>query len=145
MQNLAKVLKDEIRRLARQEAKTSMSTLRAENSSLRRALVEQQRRLTSLERAVKKTALVTRNAVAVVDDDVDGIRFTPKMVLSLRTDFGMSQTDFGFLVGVTRLTVSQWERKKGYLVLRNATRASLGEIFKLSPEKAKRKLARIKK
>ncbi len=146
MPNLAKVLKDEIRRLARQEAKTSASSLRAENNTLRRALAEQQRRLSSLEKAMKRTAsaVASRQAIAL-EDDIDETRYTPKMILSLRSDFGMSQTDFGFLCGVTRLTVSQWERKRGYLVLRNATRTSLNDVFKMNPDQAKRRLAKIKR
>jgi DNA-binding transcriptional regulator YiaG len=44
----------------------------------------------------------------------------PKSVKTLRRDLGMTQTEFGKLVGVARNTVARWER--GELGMRPTTK-----------------------
>ena len=113
MANLGKVLKDEIQRLARKQAKGEMTgTRRAATqhrrdiAALKRQISQLQRRLSFLERR-EKTRLASTDTRGA-----DRARFSPRWLKSHRGKLGLSAADYGKLVGVTQLTIYNWESGK---------------------------------
>ncbi|MCH7961458.1 MAG: hypothetical protein IIC49_03900 [Planctomycetes bacterium] len=114
MPNLASVLKAEIQRLARKEAKASLATTkqasahhRRDIARLKREVADLARRLASLEKQLRKQ---TGRAVPKVL--AAGARFSPKSVKSHRARIQVSAADYARLVGVSALTVYNWESGK---------------------------------
>ncbi len=115
MPDLAGVLKDEIRRLARKEIKIHMadtrklaSRQRTEISALRRELRAQEKQLATLRKAPPTGAV----AAAAALEDIPQTRFSPKWVRTHRGKLGVSQADYAALVGVSPLTIYNWETGK---------------------------------
>jgi ribosome-binding protein aMBF1 (putative translation factor) len=112
MPNFATALKEEIRRLARREIKTQVAPTRQaivqyrhEIARLKRSLRDQQRKLAVLE---------SRGSEATDDNDVDegpltGLRYSARSVRAQRRRLGLSAEDYGKLVGVSGLTIYNWE------------------------------------
>jgi DNA-binding transcriptional regulator YiaG len=113
MPNLGVVLKEEIRRLARKEIKPEITAMRKlvakqrrEIAGLKRDLTAQVRRVASLERATKTTA------PAAPEGEVAEMRFSPKWLRSHRAKLEISAADYAALVGVSMLTIYNWEKGK---------------------------------
>lgn len=116
MANLAVVLKDEIRRLARKELKSHLGTTRQAVGRYRREIAELKRQL---QAQAKKIARLERRGGQAVDaedsgDDLgqEAIRFSAKSVRSQRRRLGLSAADYGKLIGVSGLTIYNWEQGK---------------------------------
>ncbi len=115
MPNLGSVLKDEIRRLARREIKSQVAVTK-------RAATQHRRDIAELKRLVKD--LVTRVGFLesqekkrvkkpVVEAPAGQVRFSPRWLKVHRQKVGLSAADYGRLVGVSGLTVYNWESGKG--------------------------------
>ncbi len=115
MANLAVVLKDEIRRLARKELKSHLGTTRQAVGRYRREIAELKRQLQS---QAKKIAQLERRGgqadAGGADDSLEqeAIRFSAKSVRSQRRRLGLSAADYGKLIGVSGLTIYNWEQGK---------------------------------
>ena len=114
MPNIAVVLKQEIRRLARKEARAAnasnsavVAQLRKGSAALRKQLVELKREVTLLRRALRQRGGA---AAAAPQDEGSGLRFSAKGVASLRRRLGLSAADFARLAGVSAQSVYLWER-----------------------------------
>lgn len=110
---LALVLKDEIRRLARKEIKAQTSCTakavaryRREIAALKRQLGEQGRTLSSLQKQNGKVAN------ANVNGSEDSTRFSARSAKAQRRRTGLSAADYAKLVGVSPLTIYNWEHGK---------------------------------
>ncbi|MDA0578438.1 MAG: helix-turn-helix domain-containing protein [Verrucomicrobia bacterium] len=147
MPNIAKVLREEILRLARKEAKSATSKLRADCVTLKRRAADQKRRVTALERDVKKFRSVAKEGLAQgaapSEQELRGARISSEMVKRLRAKLGLSQADFARLVNVSAISVYMWERKGGRLQLRNATRTAFLAVRKMGKREAQAKLAEL--
>jgi DNA-binding transcriptional regulator YiaG len=116
MTTLAVVLKDEIRRLARKEiraqtGKTSraVAQYRREIARLKRQQREQEKRLALLAAQSRKGGPVP----AAAADELNGsTRFSARSVRAQRRRTGLSAADYAKLVGVSPLTIYNWEHKK---------------------------------
>ena len=113
MPNLAAVLKQEIRRLARKEARAASAStsavvaqLRKSNTALRRQLVDLQRQVAVLRRGQGPRS-ETKTAG---EDESTRRRFSAKGVASLRRRLDLSAADFARLTGVSAQSVYLWER-----------------------------------
>lgn len=112
MPNFANALKEEICRLARREIKVQATPTkqmlvqyRHEIVRLKRQLSKQQRRLDMLEQRKK-----SRDPGEEADDgQLVGLRFSARSVRSQRRRLGLSAEDYGKLIGVTGLTIYNWE------------------------------------
>jgi DNA-binding XRE family transcriptional regulator len=143
MPNIAKVLKEEIQRLARKETKAPASQLRRGTIALKRALSEMKRRLARVERDIHRMVILERKRsgqAPVVEEATRKVRFTSKGIRSLRRRLKVSQADFAKLVGVSALSVYQWERKEGPLQLRKTTRSCLADIRSIGRKEALKRL-----
>jgi len=144
MPNIAQVLKEEIQRLARKEVKTPASQLRKDLVSIKRTVADLKKRITDLERENRRLTAAEKKRQqqqpAAPSDETASVWFTSKGIRSQRAKLGLSQADFAKLVGVSALTVYQWERKGGRLTLRGPTRAALAGIRGIGMREAKRRL-----
>lgn len=148
MPDIAKVLKEEIQRLARKEVKAATDKLREDNVALKRAAAEQKRRIAGLEKEVQRLSAVAtsraKEAVEANGDDVMQPKMTGKMVRSLRGRLGLSQADFAQLLQVSPQTVYQWERKDGRLTFRGNSGIALLEVKALKAAEARGRLAELR-
>lgn len=115
MPNLVSVLKDEIRRLARKEVKShgdalkrALTQCRRDVAKLRKLVHEQQQKLKFLA-AQKSNGRSVRPAA---DEELAGIRYSTRSVRAQRRRLGLSAEDYGKLLGVSGLTVYNWEHGK---------------------------------
>ena len=146
MSNIAKVLKAEIMRISRKEAKGATQGIGKSNMWLRRIVADLKKRVVVLEKENRRLAATTRKYQVESPqkpDQEEGrkARLTSRSIRSLRNKLGLSQAGFAKLVGVTRYSVHLWETKDGALSLRDKTKAALLSIRGLGARQAKEKLA----
>jgi DNA-binding transcriptional regulator YiaG len=115
MTSLAVALKDEIRRLARKEIREqtgstaqAVARYRREIAHLKRQILELEKKLTFLESQERKR-LAAPESVKKVDE---GARFSARSVQAQRRKTGLSAADYARLVGVSALTIYNWEQGK---------------------------------
>ena len=114
MPNLAAVLKEEIRRLARKE-------LRQEVEPTRKLVAQQRRDIADLKRQVQDQArtisfLQRREKHRLEEKPAEELatnaRFSPKRLRSHRERLGLSAADYAKLVGVSSQSIYLWEQGK---------------------------------
>ena len=140
MPNLATVLKDEIRRLARKEVRAEIGTLKSASAQHRRDIAALKRKVKEQEREIawlqKSAAKVP--ATGSSDDGGASTRFSPDWVARHREKLGLSAADYAVLVGVSALTIYNWEH--GKTRPRSAQLEAWGAIRNLGKREAWRKL-----
>jgi len=115
MADLAGALKEEIRRLAKK-------VVRAETGSTKQAVAQYRREIAGLKRQLrqqeKKIAFLEDRERArlgqpeATGDVAEGARFSARSVTAQRKRLGFSAADYAKLVGVSPLTVYNWEKGK---------------------------------
>jgi DNA-binding transcriptional regulator YiaG len=115
MANLASALKDEIRRLARKEiraetgaTKQAVAQYRREIASLKRKLRSQEKKIEFLEEQERKRLEEPQAA----EEELENVRFSARSVAAQRKRLDLSAADYGKLVGVSPLTIYNWESGK---------------------------------
>lgn len=115
MANLAAALKEEIRRLARREIKAetgatkqAVAQYRRDIARLKRQLRDQEKRIALLQGQDQKRC----DEPGPATEAVENFRFSPRSVKAQRTRLGLSAADYAKLVGVTQLTIYNWEKGK---------------------------------
>jgi DNA-binding transcriptional regulator YiaG len=144
MPNLARLLKEEIRRIARSEVKGNTAKLKRDvvkvkksNVALRRIVADLKRDNELLMSSERRRKLPT----TVAPEEAKSARITAKGIRSLRRKLGLSQADFGKLVGVSLVCVGLWEKKgPGALKVRGNARAALLGLRGLGAREAKRRV-----
>ncbi len=111
MPDVAAVLREEIARLARREAKQQVGPLKKTIAEQRRTIAALRRQVTELARnqAFLLQQEQRRLAEAPTVSAVKKIRFSSKSVKADRNRLRMSGADYGLLVGVTAQTIYNWE------------------------------------
>jgi uncharacterized Zn finger protein len=90
---------------------------------------------------VNKTPVPSKAAAEVVPRSAGSIGpVTGKAVAGLRDKFGMSQSEFARLLGVSTPTIGNWEKKTGTLDLRARSLDAWNEVKRLTKRQARRKL-----
>lgn len=144
MPNLALVLKEEIRRLARREVKEDITRLRKDTAVLKRTAADLKRRVAKLEadnkRLVANSAKQRKESAQPVGDESQKARVSAKTIRQLRTKFKMSREQFGKLLGVSSQSIYQWERQEGRLMLRDRTKLAVVEVRRLGAREAQKRL-----
>jgi len=147
MSNIAKVLKAEIMRISRKEAKGATQGIGKSNTWLRKIVADLKKRVMVLEKDNKRLVATTKKdqveSPQKPDEETSKARLTSRGIRSLRGRLGLSQAGFAKLVGVTRYSVHLWETKNGALSLRDKTKAALLWIRGLGAREAKEKLAEV--
>lgn len=114
MPNVATVLRDEIQRLARKEIRALVGPLKKSGSEHRSAIADLRRRVADLEREIAflRKQEGRRLAEPPSETEAENVRFSPKWVASDRKRLGLSANDYASLIGVSMLTVYNWEKGK---------------------------------
>jgi DNA-binding transcriptional regulator YiaG len=142
MPNIAGVLKEEIRRLAKKEIKAQVGSTRqavaryrSDIAKLKRQLGQQEREITLL----KKRSQQQTGQPQTEEEPLDSVRFSARSVKAQRKRLGLSAADYGKLVGVSGLTIYNWEQQKARP--RKAQLAALVVVRGIGKKEALLKLA----
>ena len=146
MPNIAKVLKEEISRISRKEAKALVAPVRKPTVKMRKSVADLKRRMAALERAHKRLqVLMQKMAVAQpaasAPAQAPRARITAKGMRSLRRKIRFTRTEFATLIGVTDQAVGLWEKREGALRLRESTRSAILSVRGLGAREARQRLA----
>jgi DNA-binding transcriptional regulator YiaG len=145
MSNVEKVLKAEISRLSRKEAKSAIGKIGKSQTGMKRIVSDLKRRIGLIEKENKRLVATMRKYQAehpqTLPEATEKARLTSRGIRSLRSRLRLTQSDFAKLLGTTAHSVYLWERKEGSLKLRDKTKAALLSIRGLRAREAKTKLA----
>ncbi len=111
MPNIATVLKQEITRLARKEAKALTTATRKASAQHRRDIAELKRQVKALSTHVAflERQERTRAAEPLPETTASGRRFSPQGLKAHRGRLELSAGDYAELVGVSAQTIYNWE------------------------------------
>ena len=114
MPNIAAVLKDEIARIARKEARAQTAEFKKASAQYRAHIAALRRRIEDLERQLKRTSkAVAKGGAAPQDDEGEEQstqrRFSATRLAAQRRKLGLSAADFAMLIGVSGQSVYKWE------------------------------------
>lgn len=148
MPNIAKIIQEEIRRIAKKEVKAATTGLQKDLTALRKTVIAQRRRIEALE---KENNRLTRMAgrmeqeeqkaeVESHEEKPDKTRITGRAVRTLREKLGLTQAEFAKLAGVSALTVYKWEKNDGWLSFRGGTKAGLLSLRGIGKREARKRL-----
>ncbi len=101
-------------RLARKEAKIAVGPLKKLRAEDRTAIAALKRKVAGLEREVAflRKRETGRLKAAPKPEAAEGVRFSPKWVAADRARLELSAKDYAALVGVSMLTIFNWEKGK---------------------------------
>lgn len=144
MPDIARVLKEEIQRIARKEVKAATTQIQKTNATLRRSVADLKRRLAAIEKGNKLLVASAERArkveLSVSDKEGEDARITAKMLKKMRARLGLTQTDLAYLIDSIPVTVGRWEQKEGRLSFRGTVKARIVEISKLTKAEAQNRL-----
>ncbi len=145
MPNIGKVLREEIARLAKRQVRTELSSLKRDNVRLKKSVAELRRQIATLSRAsrelVKKvTPVMETREIEDATKSADTLRPTSKSLKRLRARLGLTQAQFGQLLGVSGQAVVQWASKEGRVRMRATTLSALARIKDMGKREAWRRL-----
>jgi len=147
--NIAQVLKAEISRISKKEAKALSSPTRSSTIILKKTVADLKTRLATLEKSNKELIKQVESLVAAIPKPVEEPEvkgwISGKGVKSLRKKMGLSQAEFGKLVGVSTGAVVQWESKTGMLKLRDATKKAIMAVRGIGKAEARKRLDEVGK
>lgn len=112
MASLASTLRKEIQRLARKEVRVQTGRTKQAVAQYRRDIAELKRRLREQQKTIERLQQQEPgpgDEVTDVDVPRKAVRFSAKSVRSQRRRLGLSAKDYAELVGVSPLTVYNWE------------------------------------
>ncbi|MEI6167109.1 MAG: helix-turn-helix domain-containing protein [bacterium] len=127
--NIAQVLKAEISRISKHEAKALSSPTRSATIILKKTVVDLKSRLSILEKSNKELQRQVASLIAsqpkVEQPDEGRVWISGKGVKALRRKLGLTQDELARLTSVSKGAVVQWESKSGMLKLRDATKKAV--------------------
>jgi DNA-binding transcriptional regulator YiaG len=149
MSNVVKILKTEIAKISKREAKSATQAIGKSNTWLRKVVADLKKRVVLLEKENRRLmATVKKYQVEppqkVDQEETSKARLTSRGIRSLRRRLRLSQLDFGKLLGAASHSVYLWEKKEGALRLRDKTRQALLSIRGLSAGEARARLEEAK-
>ncbi len=137
MPNIANVLKDEIKRVARKEINLTLTPLKVSNAALKKLVYEHKQRIAALEKENKRLSSLQEKIHGPVHDNSpklkeDNFSITGRQVRSLRGRLGISQARLAQLLGVCDNIVGIWESKPGRLQIQRAeVREALSDLTEM--------------
>ena len=144
MPNLAKVLKEEISRLSRKEARSVTAGVAKSNATLHSTVAVLRKEVSGLKAEQKRlsSALSRLARTTGVEPPKDEFRMTSRGVRSLRKKLRLTQAQFAVLLGVSEQTVFLRESKGGQLVFRGGSEAALRDVQNIDAAEARERLAK---
>ena len=146
MPNIAMVLREEIQRLAKQQARQEMAGLKKEQVRLKKLVAQLRKEVDALNKRNKRLSKQVEPVIEEVQEEqaeeqAERIRPTSASIKRLREKLGLTQAEFGQLVDVTPQSVNNWENKGGRLRrLRKVTLKNLADVMTLGAREARRRL-----
>lgn len=140
MANIATILKQEIARVARKQARADTQQLKRASAHYRSDIAALKRRIAALEKLVGrlgKVAAITA-PVALVDEPASSFRFSASGLQAQRKRLGLSASEAGLLLGVSDQSVYKWEN--GKTRPRTSQFASIAALRSLSKSQAAARL-----
>jgi DNA-binding transcriptional regulator YiaG len=142
--NFASVLKSEISRIARKEARQLVASMQKRLASARQELSASRRERSELARRVTELERVLRSAKIAAPMPVPAdqmVRFSPKGLVKHRQRLGLSAAEFGALVGASGQSVFNWE--KGQSKPRQGQLSRIASVRSLGKREAQARLAAL--
>jgi DNA-binding transcriptional regulator YiaG len=148
MSNVVKVLKAEIARISKREAKSATQAIGKSTTWLRKTVADLKKRLSVLEKENRRLTAVMKKLKIESPQKPEAkegkkARFTSRGIKSLRSKLRLSQADLGKLLGTTPHAVYLWEKKIGALNLRDKTKAAVLSVRGLTAREAEQRLAEL--
>jgi DNA-binding transcriptional regulator YiaG len=145
MPNIAKILKEEIARISRHEAKVAVAPIKKPSSKFRSDIAGLKNQVATLEKEVKRLNVLVINLVSTQQPPAEAPEasrawISGKGVKAFRKKLGLTQGEFGKLTGVTSHAVVLWESKPGMLKFRSATKAAIMAIRGIGKGEARKRL-----
>ena len=145
MPNIAAVLKDEIRRLARHEIKQQVGKTQKAAVQYRRDIAKLKRLLSQQEKDIKNLRREMQQQPGgesqTTEEPLESVRFSSRSVKAQRQRLGLSAVDYGRLGGVSGLTIYSWEHDKSRP--RKAQFAALLAVRGIGKREAIKRLAEL--
>ncbi len=141
MPNVASILKQEIARVARKEAKSFFKALPGSLSGLKKTVSEQKRKIAALEAKVDKLekALAKDSKIAIPKpEELEHSRLGAKNVAKLRKKLNLTRAEMAKLIGVNPNSIFLWENDKA--TPRAAARAKIIALRGLGKKEIKKLL-----
>lgn len=113
MPNIGIILREEITRLSRREARSQIDPTKSTTAQHRRDIALLKRQIAQLERQVKQLLRQTAGLVLALSSDAPAkrMRFVAKGLRSQRSHLGLSAGEFGRLIGVSAQSIYNWENE----------------------------------
>ncbi|HZP11323.1 MAG TPA: helix-turn-helix domain-containing protein [Nevskiaceae bacterium] len=115
MATIAEVLKQQIADLTDKAIKKHVADLRAMAAQQDRTIARLKSQVSALEQQLagaRRSGSARRKAAPTSADGRSSMRFQAKGLVSLRARLGLSRAKFGKLVGVSGISVYNWERRR---------------------------------
>ncbi|MCU0594657.1 MAG: helix-turn-helix domain-containing protein [Desulfobacterota bacterium] len=148
MAKLAEVLRGEIIRISRREARMATAGIREAKIKLTKTVADLKRKIAKLQGENKWLVAAEKKRLAqkpqVAPEESKKARLTAKGIRRLRKKLGVSQANFAKLLGASTQTVHMWETKEGPLRLRGNTLAAVVSARDLGAREAKRRIAELR-
>jgi DNA-binding transcriptional regulator YiaG len=142
MPNIASVLKEEICRLAKKEVKAQVGKTQKASAQYRRDIANLKRQLGQQEREIKLLKKRAQDGQPQAkEEQSESIRFSARSVKAQRSRLGLSAADYGKLIGVSGLTIYNWEHSTSHP--RKAQLAALVAVRNIGKREAMMKLAEL--
>ena len=139
MPNIASALKAEISRIARKAIREETSSLKKAIAAYRTEIAALKRRTQAMEQQIRRSQkVVTRVAAPRQAEEPSNLRFSAKGLAKHRQRLGLSQKDFGALIGASALSVYKWEQ--GEVRPRQRYLAAIAEIRSIGKKEAAARL-----
>ena len=110
MTTLANALKEEIRRLARKEIKASTQSMAKAVAQYRKEIAKLKRQVRDHEKAIAALRSQRLHEPKLAAETT--LRFSARSAKAQRAKTGLSAADYATLVGVSALTIYNWENGK---------------------------------
>jgi len=145
MPDVARVLREEVQRLAKRQVNAALTPIKRDTVRLKKNMADLRRELTAVTRASREllarvTAVVATKEAEVATERAAMLRPTSKSLARLRRGLGLTQVEFGRLLGVSGQAVVNWEGKGSRVRMRAANLAALAGIQKIGKREARRRL-----
>ncbi len=113
MPDIASVLKEEMRRLARSEVKKEIAPLKKRIQALRKTIAQQREHTAKLEKKISqaagRAAKTPDVAAPIAGEQVSSARITVASIRAQRKRLRLSQREMGLLLDVSSMAISRWE------------------------------------
>lgn len=113
MPNLASVLKEEIRRLARKEVRSELAATKKASAQHRKDIAELKRQIRDQNKLIGALERSDKKRGTAKDESAEAnTRFSRKWLQAHREKLELSAADYAALVGISPLTIYNWEKGK---------------------------------